>query len=184
VCSTLWHLNRPVLCLAVPFGAWSSLVFYELFREPGDGARNRATHLFGGIATNAALVGPALLSGLSWSAVRRLARLARNFFNGMDQFDIAMVAGSLLIYSVAIVGIKIGADLFRGAHDVLAASRRTTTVRTRPQTVLEISIVAFVRTLAAQSAPLSRRDSAGWPQRHDQALAESPPPVRRTYSRR
>ena len=151
VLDRLWHLIGPVLCLAVPFGAWSSLVFYELFREPGDGARNRATHLFGGIATNAALVGPALLSGallvepfVAWPG------LARNFFNGMDQFDIAMVAGSLLIYSVAIVGIKIGADLFRGApttflrrHDAQRPSGA------RRKQFSRISIVAFVALSAA-----------------------------------
>ena len=100
----LRHLLPPVLCLAVPFGAWVSLIFYDHARATGDAARARSRGLLAPIARAAASVGPALLASalfiepmFAWPGAGRL------FFAGLRRFDPGVIAACLLLYCAALV---------------------------------------------------------------------------------
>ena len=119
------HLIAPVLCLAVPFGAWSSLIFYDLFRRSEKPARPTLRDLVGGVAVSAARIGPALLSAslliesrFAWPGIARL------YSNGVAQRDTALVGGVLLAYSAAVVLLQLCAEFSTGSPRVLAGSRR------------------------------------------------------------
>jgi ABC-type dipeptide/oligopeptide/nickel transport system permease subunit/ABC-type dipeptide/oligopeptide/nickel transport system permease component len=108
----LVHLAGPVLFVALPFGAWSSLIFYDLFRTPNGATARRFA---GAVATTAASVGPALLSAsvilevlFAWPGMGRL------FFNAFSQDDLALIAAVLLVYSAVIALLKLGADFSPG----------------------------------------------------------------------
>ncbi len=101
-----------MLLLALPFGAWSSLIFYDLFRAPNGATARRFA---GAVATTAASVGPALLSAsvilevmFAWPGVGRL------FFNAFSQDDLALIAAVLLVYSAVIALLKLGANFSPG----------------------------------------------------------------------
>ena len=100
----LVHLIVPVFVLAVPFGAWSSLIFFDFFRAHDRAARMSVRSFIAPVATTAAWIGPALLSAsllvepmLAWPGV------ARTFFNALSQFDPGVIAGGLLVYSAGVV---------------------------------------------------------------------------------
>jgi ABC-type dipeptide/oligopeptide/nickel transport system permease subunit len=105
----LAHLAGPVILLALPFGAWSSLIFYGLFRVPnGATARSVAE----AVATVAASVGPALLAAtLIIEVMFAWPGLGRLFFNAVQQTDLAMIAAILLVYSALILLLEVIADL-------------------------------------------------------------------------
>ncbi len=106
----LRHLLLPVVSLAVPFGAWSSVIFYDAFRPAAGGARRTIATLLRAVALTAALVGPALISA---SAIVEVTYawpgLGREFFRGLPAFDTTLVAGCLLVYCISIAIVKIGA---------------------------------------------------------------------------
>ena len=98
------HLIAPVLCLAVPFGAWASLVFFEFFRAPRAPARS----ILAPLASTAASIGPALLAAIliieprfAWPGIGRL------LFQGLHSFDYALVAACLFVYAAGVVLLKI-----------------------------------------------------------------------------
>lgn len=107
----LTHLIVPVLSLAVPFGAWSSLIFYDFFRAPDGAWRRSVRSVVEPVAMTAALIGPALLSAtliieppFAWPGIARL------FYNGISQADIGLVAGFLLMYAVGVVLLRLCAE--------------------------------------------------------------------------
>ena len=98
------HLIAPVLCLALPFGAWASLIFFEFFRAP----RTPARSILAPLANTAASIGPALLATIliveprfAWSGIGRL------LFRGLYSFDYALVAACLFMYAAGVVLLKI-----------------------------------------------------------------------------
>ena len=100
----LLHLIAPVLCLAVPFGAWASLIFFEFFRAPRAPARS----ILAPLASTAASIGPALLATIliveprfAWPGIGRL------LFQGLHSFDYALVAACLFVYAAGVVLLKI-----------------------------------------------------------------------------
>jgi len=104
----LSHLIAPVLILALPFGAWASLVFFEFFRDAGDAALVSVRGLLGQVARTAASLGPALLAAsvlieprFAWPGA------GRSFLSGVSQLDLGMAAAFLLMYSAGIVLIKL-----------------------------------------------------------------------------
>jgi len=112
------HLILPVLCLAVPFGAWASLIFYDFFRATDGTLRTSVRSVAGPLAMSAALIGPALLSAslfveviFAWPGVARL------FYSGLSQFDPGMIAAFLLMYCAAFVVIDLVAHLAPGTPD-------------------------------------------------------------------
>jgi peptide/nickel transport system permease protein len=107
----LRHLIVPVLCLAVPFGAWVSLIFYDFFRATGDALRTPARGILGPLARAAASIGPALLASclfiepmFAWPGVARLLA------EGLRRFDPGIVAACVLLYCAAIVAIDVVAQ--------------------------------------------------------------------------
>jgi peptide/nickel transport system permease protein len=112
------HLILPVLCLAVPFGAWASTIFFDFFRTEDDAFGTPAHGIVSPLVQSAALIGPALLSAsilieplFAWPG------FARVFFGGVQRFDSAVVAGCLLFYCTAIVLIGLLADLAPDVRD-------------------------------------------------------------------
>jgi peptide/nickel transport system permease protein len=111
----LSHLVAPALLLGIPFGAWSSLVFYDVFRAPnGTSVRGIA----GAAATAAAAVGPALIAAsLFVETMFAWPGLGRLWNYGLGQLDFAIVAAILLMYSAAIVLLKLVADFSPSVPD-------------------------------------------------------------------
>jgi peptide/nickel transport system permease protein len=97
------HLVAPVLALAVPFGAWASVIFYDYFRSSGERPRMSSRGIVAPVAATAATLGPALASAallvepyFAWPGV------ARAFYFALQRFDYALVAGSVVLYLAAI----------------------------------------------------------------------------------
>ena len=102
------HLVEPVLTLALPFGAWFSSIFYDFFRAPDPGSRRSFRDVAGAVAMSVALIGPALLSAsILIEALFAWPGIARLFIFAVRERDAAVLAGVLLVYSVAIVLIKL-----------------------------------------------------------------------------
>jgi peptide/nickel transport system permease protein len=102
----------PVLCLSVPFGAWSSLIFFDFFRPADNAARISARRVAGAVAMTVALIGPALLSAtliiepqFAWPGVARL------WYNRLEGGEFGPVAGFLIMYTAAVVLLKLCARL-------------------------------------------------------------------------
>jgi len=100
----LRHLLGPVLCFALPFGAWISLIFYDCARTAGDAVRPSARGIVAPVAKAAAWVGPPLLASMlfiepmfAWPGIVRL------FSQGLRGFDTGVIAVCLLLYCAAIV---------------------------------------------------------------------------------
>lgn len=100
----LRHVLAPVLCLAIPFGAWVSLIFYDFFRTAGDAVRPPGRGFLAPVARAAASVGPALLAStfflepmFAWPGVGRL------FAEALRRFDPGIALVCLLVYGAAIV---------------------------------------------------------------------------------
>jgi ABC-type dipeptide/oligopeptide/nickel transport system permease component len=105
----LSHVIGPALCMAVPFGAWMSVIFYDFFRAT-ETTRTRAGAMVAPVAASLALVGPALLSAclliepmFAWPGIARL-------FYGAHTYDPGIIAGCLLTYCIAIVLFNLAAD--------------------------------------------------------------------------
>jgi peptide/nickel transport system permease protein len=101
----LRHLVAPVLVLAVPCGAWASVLFYEHFRNIGERTWSRG--IVAPVAATAAMLGPVLASGallvepsFAWGGV------ARVFFFAVQRFDFAAIAGCLVVYVAAIAAVS------------------------------------------------------------------------------
>jgi peptide/nickel transport system permease protein len=97
----LGYLLLPALCLTVPFSAWASLLFYDVFRVPSAAPFRQVG---GRIAVGASAIGPALLAAtlvcepmFAWPGVGRV------FFNALTQHEPGPVAGLLLLYLAALV---------------------------------------------------------------------------------
>ncbi|HEV2741361.1 MAG TPA: ABC transporter permease [Candidatus Elarobacter sp.] len=141
----LTHLILPVLILAVPFGAWSSLIFHDFFRARGNASRTELRSLVEPVATTVAFVGPALLTAtllieprFAWPGVARL------FFNGLSQLDLALAAGCLLTYSAGVVLLKLCA--------AFSPSSSPRNLASRPPGISVVTIVALVVLLGAALA--------------------------------
>ena len=116
----LWHLLPPVLCLALPFGAWISLIFYDDARAAGDAVRTGARGVLAPAATAAASVGPALLASMlfiepmfGWPGVGRLLS------DALRRFDPGLIAACLLLYCAAIVVTDAVAQWASAPQDVV-----------------------------------------------------------------
>jgi peptide/nickel transport system permease protein len=114
----LRHLVAPVLCLAIPFGAWASTIFYDFFRTAGASGPKPVRGIVGPIAMTVALVGPALLSAcllieqmFAWPGVARL------FYGSLSSFDPGVTAGCLLVYCAALVLLNLLTGFARGMPD-------------------------------------------------------------------
>ncbi len=101
----LRHLVAPVLVLAVPCGAWASVLFYEHFRSVGERTWSRGIVV--PVAATAAMLGPVLACGallvepsFAWGGV------ARVFLFAVERFDFAAVAGCLVVYVAAIAAVS------------------------------------------------------------------------------
>jgi peptide/nickel transport system permease protein len=95
------HLVAPVLVLAVPFGAWASMIFSEHFR--GTDERRPSRRILAPIAATAAMLGAPLVSAaflvepsFAWPGVARI------FFFALRPLDFATIAGCLVVYVAAI----------------------------------------------------------------------------------
>ena len=145
----LAHLAGPVLSLAVPFGAWSSLIFYNLFHASENASRLTVRSALRAVAMTAALIGPALLAAslliveptFAWPGVGRVIDRA------FSQFDLGVLAGSLLTYSAGVVLLGLCA---MPSPDTRVARRRT---RFSAFSVVAI-VVLFVGVLGAVAADL------------------------------
>ena len=105
----LLHLIAPVLCLAVPFAAWSSLIFFDFFRAPKGAARVRVRSLLAPLASTAASIGPALLATSVLFVEPRFAwpGIGRLLYNGFGEFEFRLVATCLVVYAAAVVLMKL-----------------------------------------------------------------------------
>jgi ABC-type dipeptide/oligopeptide/nickel transport system permease component/ABC-type dipeptide/oligopeptide/nickel transport system permease subunit len=147
------HLVEPVLALALPFGAWSSSIFYDFFRAPDAASRRSFRDIAGGVAMTAALIGPALLSAsLLVEAQFAWPGIARLFFFAVHERDAAVFAGVLLMYSVAIVLIKLCSEF---SPDVphIPASRATRFSAIGVAGLVVLSVAAFAAVTANLIAP-------------------------------
>lgn len=117
----LRHLVLPVVCLAVPFGAWSALIFADFFRK------NRSTwRIARPVTMTVALIGPALVAAttlvetiFAWPGVGRL------WWNAFGQDDAAVIAGILLTYIVAVVMLELCDAAWAAGPDPAPTRRRT-----------------------------------------------------------
>ena len=142
----LAHIVEPVLTLALPFGAWASLIFYDVFRAPGPAARTSFRQIAGVVAMTAALLGPALLSAtvlveprFAWPGVSRL------FYNRVSQLDAVTIAGVLVAYSVGVVLIKLCGELTGESEAISPApARRLSAAGVTGLVVLAIAGLAAV----------------------------------------
>ncbi len=117
----LAHLILPVLCLAMPFGAWSSLIFADFFR-----AHRSSWRIARPVTMTVALIGPALVAAsilvetlFAWPGVGRL------WWNAFGQDDAAVIAGILLTYIVAVVMLELCDAVRTACPDAAPAGRRT-----------------------------------------------------------
>ena len=104
----LHHLIPPVVTVAVPFAAWTSVLFYESLR-----ARNGTVtwrDLLRPVALSVALIAPALLfasiavePAFAWPGLARLFSV---------RGDAGMAAALLLLYALAIVVLKLIAHVW------------------------------------------------------------------------
>jgi ABC-type dipeptide/oligopeptide/nickel transport system permease component/ABC-type antimicrobial peptide transport system permease subunit len=119
----LAHLVLPVLSLAVPFGAWSSVIFYDFFRSNG-ASLAAMRRIAGPVAMTAASIGPALLAAtLIIEPVFGWPGAARLFFSSLSRFDVGYMAGFLLMYVAWIVLIVLCAEFAQGTTDRAPALR-------------------------------------------------------------
>jgi ABC-type dipeptide/oligopeptide/nickel transport system permease component/ABC-type dipeptide/oligopeptide/nickel transport system permease subunit len=107
----LSHVIAPALCLAVPFGAWMSVIFYEFFRATDATTRMPLCAIVWPVATSIALVGPAVLAAclliepaFAWPGIARL------FYGALTQFDPGILVGCVLTYCAAIVLLDLAAE--------------------------------------------------------------------------
>jgi peptide/nickel transport system permease protein len=148
----LMHLIAPVLCLALPFGAWASVIFYDFFRASDDASRRAVRSLVGPVAATAWAIGPALLTAIflieprfAWPGIARL------FFNGVSQVDVALAGGCLLVYAVGVAFIKLCAALSpdaQGSAPARAINAPRTAASRRKRTSV-IGAIAFAVLVAA-----------------------------------
>ncbi|HEY0383552.1 MAG TPA: hypothetical protein VGC72_15285 [Candidatus Elarobacter sp.] len=110
------HLVAPLLCLAVPFGAWASPIFYDFFRDARGAPRISVRRIAGPVAMTAASIGPPLLAAtVIIETVFGWPGIARSFLFGLSFFDIGSIAGILLVYCAGVVLIELVADFVPGA---------------------------------------------------------------------
>ena len=112
----LAFLLAPVVVLAVPFGAWVSVIFYERFRTSG-APRIVRRDVMATIAATAALIGPALMCAamlieplFSWPGV------ARDFSGALRQYDVRLIAGFIVLYLTAILAVELCTGSARAAE--------------------------------------------------------------------
>ncbi|HZW52944.1 MAG TPA: hypothetical protein VFF00_02855 [Candidatus Elarobacter sp.] len=143
----------PVLALAVPFGAWSSLIFYDAFRSADGGTlRTSSRVVLGAVAATAAWVGPAVLAAtvfieptFAWPGVGRL------FTNAVSPFDPGLIAGLLLTYSVAVLLLRL-CERFAYVPDRPPSPRAGAPVHRagpRPRALSPTAVIAFAVLAAA-----------------------------------
>jgi len=154
----LLHLIAPVLCLAVPFGAWSSLIFFDFFRAPDGASRAPVRSLLAPLASTAASIGPALLAAIlivePWFAWPGIGRL---LFNGLHSFDYGLVATGLFVYAAGVVLLKLCGELAPAMPDGVSlesaapptAARRRTGVSVVGGLALVVLLVAVVGAVGA-----------------------------------
>ena len=139
--SRLRYAIAPVLCLALPFGAWASLIFYDFFRASDGAGRAPTLRAVGPIALSAAAIGPALLTAtLIVEPMAAWPGMARLFYSGLSQHDRGLIAGCLLAYLIAVVLLKLAARFSHSMPQVSQPPR---------QGVSPIGIIAFGVLLAA-----------------------------------
>ena len=102
------HAVAPVLCLAVPFGAWASVIFADFFESRGITSRTSLRSIVIPAATVASAIGPALLAaelmiepGFAWPGLARLLSYA------ITDYDPTTVAGILLTVLAAFAVLQL-----------------------------------------------------------------------------
>jgi peptide/nickel transport system permease protein len=155
----LLHLVAPVLCLAVPFAAWSSLIFFDFFRAPNGTARVRVRSLLAPLASTAASIGPALLATSLLFVEPRFAwpGIGRLLYNGLGEFEFGLVATCLLVYAVGVMVMKLCGRLApamidgvpRGSEAPQAPTRRRSRISVLAAVALVVLLVAIVGALGA-----------------------------------
>jgi peptide/nickel transport system permease protein len=154
------HLVLPVLSLAIPFGAWASLIFYEISFAAGTASRSLRS-IIAAIPLAAALIGPPLLAAsimiepmFAWPGMSRL------YYDAILESDYGVVAGYLLAYCVCVVLIKLCSEFSPGMSDRALpqqpGSRLMPTSRTRRVSAAGIiaSVVLVLAAIGAVSANL------------------------------
>ena len=153
----LAHLVIPVLCLSVPFGAWSSLIFADFFSVPDNGAR-RVRNLVEPIAMTAALIAPALLTAcLIIEPIFAWPGLGRIVYFGVIRPDVPAVVGVLVVYAAAVVLIEVVAGLAprrTAAHPAGVAHHSAALRKGLSATAIIALIVLAIATLGAFAADL------------------------------
>ncbi len=150
------HLILPVASMAVPFGAWASLIFYDVIRVSDSASRVPLRCLAATGALTAALIGPPLLAAcvmiepmFAWPGIARL------FYSGVAQADFGLTAGFLLTYVICIVLVKLCSEFALGIGDWRLAQQTGArpTPSSRPRRFSATGIVAcFVLGVAALGA--------------------------------
>jgi len=90
----LAHLILPVLCLAMPFGAWSSLIFADFFR-----AHRSSWRIARPVTMTVALIGPALIVTPLWGVVSRRIGKERGFAVASIVFGAAALSMLALLWA-------------------------------------------------------------------------------------
>ncbi len=147
----LVHLIAPVLCLAVPFGAWSSLIFAGFFAAPEAGRRGTTRELRRAAVTTAVLISPALLSAcLIVEPLFAWPGLGRIFNRSLSAFDFPAAAGVLVVYSAALALLALAAGFL---PDHTPAQRSASQQRTDPRD-MRLSATAIVALILLAAAVL------------------------------
>ena len=146
----LLHLIGPVLCLALPFGAWSSLIFFDFFRAPDGASGAPARSLLAPLASTAASIGPALLAAIfivePWFAWPGIGRL---LFNGLHSFDFGLVATCLFVYAAGVVLLKLCGRLAPPMPDAVLRGRDAPQAPERRARISVVGALALVVLLVA-----------------------------------
>ncbi|HEX3462802.1 MAG TPA: hypothetical protein VHS78_01945 [Candidatus Elarobacter sp.] len=141
----LAHLVAPVVVLGVPFAAWSSLIFCHIFRVSSPSRRSAVA----ATVMTAAVIGPALAAATvlvePWFARPGIARV---FYSALQQFDVRLVAGSLVMYLGAVLAVRLAAPATITEEGTARAQRSLSPVG------VGACIVLGAAAAAAAAAPL------------------------------
>lgn len=157
-----------VICVAVPFGTWSSTIFADAFHTRPGGVQ-RWVVLRRAVAEVASLIAPAMVAAcLIVAPVFAQPGLGRLFGTSLLS-DAPLVSGCLLVYACTVTLVELGADFVLGISDagspaaapVLSGAARSDSVRAGGLSPLGIVAVAVLLVALAGAAGANAIAPAG-----------------------
>jgi len=142
----LAHLIGPMLCLALPFGAWASPIFYDFFRASGGAPRISARRIAEPVAITAASLGlPLVAASMFIESVFGWPGIGRAFLHGISYFDVGAIAGVLLVYCTgAVLTVLVAGLVPKSPRTTVSASQQFSALGKIALAVLIVAVAGAV----------------------------------------